>query len=52
MENEKFTEEQLINMAHNLGVLIRDGITEEAKKQIAERLALLYLDLEMGMKKK
>ena len=46
METEKFTEEQIINMAQKLGVLVKDGITEEAKQQLAERLALVFLELE------
>lgn len=51
METEKFTEEQIINMAQKLGVSLTDGITEDTKQQLAERLALVFLELSDTKKK-
>jgi len=51
METEKFTEEQVVDMARALGVSLEEGITDEVKKQIAERLALVLLEMSGSTKK-
>jgi hypothetical protein len=51
METEKFTEEQIVDMARALGVSLDGGITEEVKNQIAERLAVVLLEMSHTAKK-
>jgi hypothetical protein len=45
METEKFTEEQIVDMAKALGVDLSGGINKEVKNEIALKAAVVMFEL-------